>query len=440
VLQAVARDEVLRLTKPFARGTLKGNEPHRALWLTMAVSVVIIVWASYDTSGDAFNALASVVTMFFLYTYGMVNLAAFVESFAGNPSFRPSFRYYHWTPAIIGALACGAVAFLIDASAAIIAAVLLGLLYLMLKRRVLRVRFGDARWGFAYSRLRTNLLKLAKIPVHPKNWRPMLLVLTGNPETRMTMVLYALWIGEARGMVTLARVLVGDIQQIARLREVAVAQLQEFLQENHFEALIAVVMTPGLDEGFTALIQGHPVSPLRPNIVMLGWSSDPERAVSFAHHLNTIRLLGMSLIVVRDKGVPGDGERRRIDVWWRGRENGSLMVLLAHLITLNWDWGEAEIRLLRLIEDEAGRAPSTDALQVLLTQARVRAEVQILVSDAPFPEVLQRHSRDASTVILGFNVPEEESALKFQSNFEAMTAGLPTTLLVASSGEADLFA
>lgn len=440
VLQAVARDEVLRLLKPFARGSVNGNEPHRALWLTLAISITIIIWASGDTGGGAFNALAAVVTMFFLYTYGMVNLAAFVESFAGNPSFRPSFRYYHWAPAIIGAIACGVTAFLIDWPAAAIAAVLVALLYIALTRKVLRVRFGDARWGFAYSRLRTTLLKLAKLPIHPKNWRPMLLVLTGNPETRMTMVLYALWIGEARGMVTLARVLVGDIQQIARLRETAVSQLAEFLRENDFEALISVVMTRTLDEGLTTLIQGHPVSPLRPNMVMMGWSSDPERAESFARHLNAIRLLGMSLIVVRDKGVPGDGkQRRRIDVWWRGRENGSLMVLLAHLIKLNWDWAEAEIRLLRLIDDEAGRAPSTDALQVLLAQARVRGEVQVLVSESPFPEVLQRHSSDASVVILGFNVPEEETALRFQSNFEAMMADLPTTLLVASSGEADLF-
>ena len=124
VLQAVARDQVIPLLRPFARGTAKGNEPRRALWLTLVITVVIIIWASLDSSGGAFNALAAVVTMFFLYTYGMVNLAAFVESFADNPSFRPSFRYYHWIPAMIGALACGATAFLIDPLAAVIAAVL----------------------------------------------------------------------------------------------------------------------------------------------------------------------------------------------------------------------------------------------------------------------------------------------------------------------------
>jgi hypothetical protein len=440
VLQAVARDGVIPLLNPFARGAAHGNEPHRALWLTLGATLVIIAWAALDTNGNAFNALAAVVTMFFLYTYGMVNLAAFVESFAQNPSFRPRFRYYHWAPALAGALACGATAFLIDPPAAAIAAVLVAILYLFLTRRVLRVRFGDARWGFAYSRLRANLFRLAKAPIHPKNWRPMLLVLTGNPETHMTMVMYALWIGEARGMVTLARVLVGELEQVAKFREAAVAQLESFLRENDFEALSSVAITQSLDEGFNALIQGYPISPLRPNIVMMGWTSDPERAGSFARHLNRVWMLGMSLILVRDKGCPPASGPKRIDVWWRGHENGSLMVLLAYLLTLNWNWAEAQIRLLRLIDDEAGREPSTQALQDLLSQARVKGNVQILVSSAPFLEILQHHSADASVVLLGFNIPEEGSAQAFHSYYEQVTRHLPTTLLIASSGQADLFA
>jgi Solute carrier family 12 len=237
----------------------------------------------------------------------------------------------------------------------------------------------------------------------------------------------------------LARVLVGDLRQIAKLRETAVNQLKEFLAENHFEALSSVVITSSLDEGLTALIQGQSIGPLRPNIVMMGWPADPDWIDSFVHHLNAVRLLEMSLVVVRDKGLPDEGDSRRIDVWWRGRQNGSLMVLLAHLLTLNWGWNEAEIRLLRLIDDEAGRAPSTEALQDLLLMARVKADVQVLVSSSPFSEVLQRHSADASVVMLGFNVPEEGSAREFQDYFEKMMGNLPTTLLVSSSGEADLF-
>lgn len=440
VLQAISKDKVIPALSLFACGNSKTNEPHRALWLTLALSIVIIISAAVDKGGGAFNTLAAVVTMFFLYTYGMVNLAAFVESFAGNPSFRPRFRFYHWAPALIGALGCGTTAFLINPAAALTAAIIVTLLYFWLQRSILQVRFGDARWGFAYARLRNTILKLSQMPIHPKNWRPMILVLTGNPETRMSMVLYALWIGEARGLVTLARVLVGDLGQVIRLKKTAREQLATFVKENDFHALSTVVVTRTLDEGITALIQGHAVSPLNPNIVMMGWSSDSNRAGSFVHHMNDVRLLGRSLIVVHDRGLPKETGKRRIDVWWRGRQNGSLMVLMAHLLTLNWNWSGTDIRLIRLIDDEAGRGPSTQALEELLIRARVQAEVQVLVSTAPFAEVLQRHSDDATVVFLGFNVPEASAALSFQSYFEKLMSGLPTTLLISSSGEADLLA
>jgi len=439
VLQALARDSVIPPLSFFARGSLRGNEPHRALWLTLSMTLIIILLAAEEPGGGAFNILAAVVTMFFLYTYGMVNLAAFVESFAGNPSFRPSFRYYHWTPAIAGAIACAIAAFLIDPLSAFVAGTILIVIYFWLRRRTLMVHFGDARWGFTYSHLRNNLLRLSMVQTHAKNWRPTILVLTGNPETRLTMVRYALWIGEARGMVTLARVLVGDLKQIINRREKAVEQLHEFLSDNNFKAFSSVVVTHNLDEGLTALIQGHPVGPVSPNIVMMGWSSDPDRAESFIHHLNTGRLLGMSLIVVRDKGYPREEGTKRIDIWWRGHENGSLMVLLAHLITLNWDWAKSQIRLIRLISDEAGRAPATVALQELLEKARVKAMAQVLVSQSSVPDIIQRHSSDATVVFLGFNIPEETDARPFQIRFENIMERLPTTLLVCSSGEVDLF-
>jgi hypothetical protein len=252
------------------------------------------------------------------------------------------------------------------------------------------------------------------------------------------MTKYAIWLGEARGLVTLARVLVGDVKEIAHLRKAAIDRLKKFLKENEFDALSSVVISKGLDEGLTTLIQGHPISPLQPNVVLMGWSSDPERSTSFVRHMDTARMLGMSLILLNDNGLPKGRRNRRVDIWWRGRENGSLMVLLAHLLLLNWEWAEAEVRLIRLIQDEAGRQPAGDALKELLEAARVDATVDVLVSEAPFKEVLHRHSGDASLVFLGFNVPDENAAGQFQQYFDEMLSELPTTLLVCSSGEVDL--
>ena len=440
VLQAVARDKIVPPLHFFSWGSARGDEPHRALWLTLGITLAIILWAGGDVHGGSFNSLAAVVTMFFLYTYGMANLAAFIESFGGNPSFRPRFKYYHWLPALAGAAACAATAFLINVIAAGIAAAVLALLYVLLRRKVLESRFGDARWGFIFSRLRDNMLRLAKMPATSKNWRPTVLVMIGNPETRHTLAMYALWIGAERGLVTLARVLVGKLAEMVNHRKAAVEQLHRFLRENDFEALSTVVVSRDLDDGLSTLLQGYPLGPMKPNVVLLGWSSEAARAESFVHHLNSAKQLGMSLLLLKDEGLPSGRLNRRIDIWWRGRQNGSLMVLLGHLLTLRWEWSEAKIRLLRVIQDEAGREPATEALRKLVDAARVNADVQIVVSEDSFTDVLHRHSDDASVVFLGFTVPPESEAQIFQSTLSDILNGLPTTLLVCSSGEADLLA
>lgn len=440
VLQAVARDRLIPSIRLFGRGSVRGDEPYRALWLTLGITMAIIFWAGKDSQGAAFNVLAAVVTMFFLYTYGTINLAAFVESFGGNPSFRPRFKYYHWIPAMCGAMGCASTALLINLWAAAAAVSILVMFYILLRRRVLQTRFGDARWGFVYSRLRENLLRLSALPKHPKNWRPTILVLSGNPETRLTMVRFALWIGENRGLVILARILIGDLRKIVSHRQTAINQLERFLRTNHFHALPTVVVAQKLDEGLTVLLQGHPISPLQPNIVLMGWSSDPERCYAFVRHMNSVEILGMSLVVLKDRGLPLELANRRIDIWWRGRKNGSLMLLLSHLLTLNWEWSNAEIRIFRLIQDEAGFQPATKALKQLIDAARVDARTEVVVSQAPFHEVLKLYSKDASVVFLGFNVPEESEARKFQQHYEEIIFDLPTTLMVCSSGKADLFA
>ena len=117
-----------------------------------------------------------------------------------------------------------------------------------------------------------------------------------------------------------------------------------------------------------------------------------------------------------------------------------VMVVISHLLTINYAWSRATIRLLRLIKNEEGREPATQALREMIDTARIDADAQIIVFESPFAEVLHRHSSDASVVFLGFIMPQEEEAHEFQARYEEMLSGLPTALLFYSSGEADLMA
>jgi hypothetical protein len=371
----------------------------------------------------------------------MINLAAFVESFGQNPSFRPKFHFYHWSTSLLGFIACFAVMLLIDAAAACVAIVIIAALYTVISRRESQAAFGDARRGFMYSLVIRYLRKMRVMKPHPKNWRPTILALTGSSQNHFPILQYADWMEGGCGLVTAAQVVEGDLSAYASRYASTRAALEKFLHDNELAVFPEVVFANDVDEGIRVLVQAHSIGPLKPNTIVLGWPRSPERAEMVMHHLNNVKALGKSSVTVVNHGLPEAGtKQKKIDIWWRGQQNGSLMIILAHLICQNWGWRNAQIRILRKIDDEAGRAPSTTSLANLIEAARIKAEPIVLVSQDDFANILQRHSSNADVIFMGFDIPAQENANEVYAYFEKMLAPMPTTLLVYSSGEADLLA
>ena len=440
VLQAVSRDRIFDFLYFFAPGSKRGNEPRRALILTFIITIGVLLWAGNESGGSALNGVAAIITMFFLYSYGMINLAAFIEDFGGNPSFRPQFSYFHWWTALLGTIGCAAVTILINWMAAAIAILIIILLLWYLKARKLIAAFGDARRGFIYRQTRNNLLRLRRMPEDPKNWRPNILVFSGNPMAREEIVAYAAWIESRRGIVYLANVLVGDVVKLAPRRPAALQQLTQFCNEKNYGAFPVVVAAEKLEQGITMLLQATAIGPIRPNMAVFGWSGKMERRQTYLNALRTASTLGMSLALVETKEVPEPETKKRIDIWWRGHKNGALMLLLAFLISENWEWANTRIRILRVVENEAGREPAEQDLQQLLDLARVEGDVQIVLEEESFSRTLHTHSTDATCVILGFELPGKAKEAEWHDCYRSFVDEMPTMILVNSLGGEDLFA
>jgi hypothetical protein len=440
VLQAVARDRILQFLRLFARGSKQGDEPRRALLLTLMITIGVLLWAGNKAGGDALNGVAALISMFFLYSYGMINLAAFIEDFGGNPSFRPQFRFFHWSSALLGAVGCALITLLINWLAAVIAIlIIMGLLW-HLKTRRLVATFGDARRGFFYRSVRNNLLRLRRMPEDPKNWRPNILVFSGNPLAREDLIQYAVWMESKRGIVYLANVLVGDFAELAPRRPGAVQQLTQFCNEKNFAAFPVVVTAEKFEQGVSMVLQATAIGSIRPNLAVFGWSSIMELRQTYLQELQTATNLGMSLVLLETKGIPNPDDRKRIDVWWRGQKNGGLMLLIAHLLSENWEWENAKIRVLRVIENEEGKIPAEKGLQGLIDLARVEAEPAVVIDDQSFTRVLHSNSADATCVVLGFEFPEKGKEAEWHNNIRSLLDGMPTTVLVNSVGGEGLFA
>jgi len=423
-LQALALDG---LAPKWLRGSTKGGEPIAGVVVTTLLALCAVLL------GDL-NAVAEVVSMFFLTVYGMINLVAALETLAGDPSWRPRLR----VPGIItllGALGCLAVMFLINPLASLIAIAVEGVLWAVLRRKEGAVEFGDARRGAYETVIRWALVKLSARPMSARNWRPHVLVFADHVESRMELVRFGAWFSAGRGVVTVCELVVGDVMDSEIDPNVRRDEIRETLAEARVTAFPEVDIVADVIPGMVSIAQANGIAGLDSNTIVVGLPSSAERLSDFLRVLRRMERLERSMVLVRPRPerMPPLHDPRVVHVWWGGRQaNGDLMLLLAHLLTRNPEWRRARLHLLTVPAPDQDPDEAAQSLQNLIDEVRIPAE-PVVVERAPDQTALQailEHSAQADAVFLGLNVPELGDADAYAERLIAMAAELPTVFFV----------
>ncbi|MEM7306674.1 MAG: hypothetical protein AAF682_08390 [Planctomycetota bacterium] len=394
-LQALARDRVA--PRLFARGFGAAKEPRFALALSVVLAEVCILSGNLDV-------IAPVITMFFLTTYGMLNLVAGLEMLVANPTYRPTFRV-HWLVSLVGALSCLAVMFLLNATATIVATLFIFIIYLLLTRMRFQTQWGDMRSGFWFAATRLGLMRFTASHQHVHNWRPVVLVLSGNPEKRKRLVQFAQWIESRRGLIFLGQVYAGGWDKLIPRRESLQEQMETFIAKNRLAAVAQTVVAESFEEGVVVLMQTAGLGHFQPNTVLAGWSDDTTRTASFQRTVRKVLQLRRNLLLYRYTDLPQSALAPTIDIWWFSRANSTFMLTLAHLIQTNARWSDHKIRVLRHVQSEAGRAEIKEKTSAFLKEARIEAQVLVRVSDGTMEEAIVDASGRSGILFLA--LPDE---------------------------------
>jgi solute carrier family 12 sodium/potassium/chloride transporter 2 len=435
VLQALARDGVLPGSLAvLGRGSGSDDEPRVATVVTLGLALVAI-WV-----GDL-DLIAPVLSMFFLTSYLTVNLAAGIEGFLKSPSYRPSFRV-HWAFSLLGALGCLAVMFLINAVATVIAALVVVGVYVWLQRREMRAAWGDVRRGVGMALLRSAVLRLEPTS-DARNWRPHLLVLSGAPTKRWSLIDLASSVTHGHGLITVSSVLPegsADAGRVAKMERT----VREYLQRRGVQGLVRLTSAPDPFEGAEQLVRMYGLGPLVPNTILLGASRESAVRERYGTMIRSFHQARRNVIILSDEQPLSEsegtafGERRRIDVWWGGLQaNGGLMMILAYLLRTSTGWLGARVCVKLVVPSEAAAAQARENLHGIIQGLRIGAEAQVLVSDGrPFPEILRESSAGADLVFLGLAEPDDDFVDYF-ARLQEITRGLPTTAFVLAGERVD---
>ncbi|MFN2311563.1 MAG: amino acid permease [Spirochaetia bacterium] len=426
--QALVRDRVI--PRPFRflgqDFTKNGREPRWATVMTFLIFLPVI-WA-----GDI--ALASlIVGICFLVVYAWMNLAAFFERISGNPSFRPTSRG-HWFVSLYGFIICMAVVSLFDfrIGIAILVAQLL-LIVLLLKFRARNMLEG-VWWGVLFSLVGWGSRRLGKIVQGTKNWRPIVGVFGFADKEEETGRLQgiALRIGENRGYVAL------NLLCPRKLEPESLPQLPNSrlirTTEDRFGTSIRSIVQATVPGGYNF---NTVVLPMDPRLNLTDLTRD-----LIAEQVN--------VILYRHGRVEiGAG---RIDVYWKGQENGNLMALFAYIISHSGAGAKNQdvraIRIIRKLMPEEAAEVARDEMKELIRGARLDGEVLILEpDDKRFQETVAANSDDAAMILMG--MPGENMGavaqvfqldeLFFTKQIEAYE-DFPPILFVKASSVFDLYA
>lgn len=430
ILQALAAHRVIPMHRFLAKRTRSG-EPRRAMLLTAVVVGAGLLMRDL-------NAIAPLLTMFFLITYAGLNLVVLLEQRLAVVSFRPRLRLPQIIP-LIGLVGSVVAMFVVNPIAGLVATVAVVIVYGVLMRRRLVAPHADVRSGAFRAIAEWAARRSSQLPAAgARSWKVNLLVPVGEVDEVLGDFTLIVDITVPYGSVTLIGI-TGQGQRL-ELRRQLVGLGGDFMNLG-VHATSSVVEAENFDEGIVHAMQVLRTAFLRPNILMLTPSTGQREAGGLATLLAEARDAEMGAIVVALHPKSTMGRRKQINVWmsdqgpeWNvdtaiARANLNLQVLLSYILTERW---HAELNLVTVAaagEEERARA----YLGQLIELARLPSTTGRVIELGSLDEAIDRADRADLNL---FGLPSTDPGAFIE---RAMAVSHATCIFVRDSGEENAF-
>ena len=413
-LQALARDNVLpvpKLNRLLEKGWGKAQEPVYATCVSSAIAIVFVALGDVDF-------IAQILSMFFMVTYGALCAVSFLEYFAGNPSYRPTFRS-RWYLSLLGAVMCGLMMIQMNVLYAFVAIFFMLAVYFGLSRtrsgeRDLTAIFQGAMFQLT-RRLQITLQK-NRVEKSEGGWRPSIIAVTRFGDRRLGHFDLLRWISHRHGFGHFIQFFQGDYTFAAETQaRIHVGNLIERSEISGAGIFVDSLICPSFDMALAQTLQMPGISGLPNNCVLLEF--DKEHPDEIEETLRGARLAAESKfnVLVLRSAKYRFGYRSSIHIWVTedNLSNAPLMLLLSYIIVGHPEWKHAQIRFFACLDSEHAEQ-ETHKLSDLMTVGRLPISRQNVTSvSCPTGESLEREvshrSSKADLVIVGLTADNLKS-------------------------------
>ncbi|MDZ7737922.1 MAG: amino acid permease [Bacteroidales bacterium] len=435
-LQALASDRSFpssRINWWLSRGRKKDKEPVHASIVTVSIAMIFVALGNV-------NAVAGIISMFFLVTYGTLCLISFLNHFGASPSYRPSFKS-RWYISLPGFIISLWVMFKINATYALVAIIVMTLLYVYVNyynkdRQGLESIFANSLFQLNRN-LQVYLQKSAGKKTFTE-WRPSAICISKNSFERDTAFSLLNWISFKYGFGTYLHRIEGYYSKKTHTeaQEILTRLVKSFEHiENH--VYIDTIISPSYTSAIAQAIQLPGIAGMENNMVIFEYSKEkPEELNEIMDNHALVNAGNFDVCILassKRKIVCQEG----IHVWIKSTDeyNANLMILLSFIISGHPSWKKSKIKIFDICKPDQyyevrennrklikeGRLPITEqSIEIIIEEPDVNPK-----------DLINERSRDAGLTMIGFR----GEALKHETNVFAGYDELGTILFVNSHNQ-----
>ncbi|MBE0675103.1 MAG: amino acid permease [Bacteroidales bacterium] len=406
-LQALAYDSTFpsaKLNNWLKAGRASDNEPLNASMVTVVIAIVFVAMGSV-------NAVAEIISMFFMVTYGSLCLISFLNHFGSSPSYRPAFRS-KWYISLTGFIVAVWVMFKINAPYAVSALIIISLLYIFIhsyhrRRQGLEAIFANSMFQINRN-LQVYLQKKGGRKLS-KEWRPSAICISEQSFERKMAFNLLNWISYRYGFGTYLHLIKGYYsKQTSDKARDELKKLIRLYGKKESHAYIDTLISPSYTSAIAQAIQVPGISGMENNMVLFEFDKDNPGGLSeILENYPLVNSGGFDVCIVASSRKE-ISFNQNIHIWIQSidTENANLMILMGYIITGHPVWKKSRIRIFEICKTESIESTKS-RMKHLLLEGRLpitEKNIEIIVQEPGISSksIINDRSADAALTIIGF--------------------------------------
>ncbi|MFC2084628.1 amino acid permease [Bacteroidota bacterium] len=413
-IQAIGTDNSFPLrflNRFFSKGKGELNEPINATVITCIIAMVFVIL------GDV-NAVAKIISMFFMVTYGSICLISFLHHFGSSPSYRPTFRS-RWFISLIGFALCLWLMVKMNAPYAFLSIIIMVLIYTgVTKYHKTRSGLETLFQGTIFQLSRRLQVYLQKSRKLRETWRPSAVCVSQYSFERNKAFELMNWISFKHGFGTYIHLIEGYYSKSTNLESKKV--LNDLIKKSSKvkgNMYIDTMISPSYTSAIAQVLQLPSSSGMENNMIIFDYDKNKiDNIEKIADNISLAKagdfdvcVLGCSTRIIKyDNGI---------HVWIRNldEENANLMILLSYIILGHPDWENSHIKIFNVCDLDKIDEVRNKMGELILTGRLPLTEKNIDIiprdENVSFKSVVNEYSKEAALTIVGF----KEEQLKHES-------------------------